>query len=221
MKIENIQIEVPVAPGRVDAVWQQPIDASHLLILSHGAGAGMHHVFLEGLSRSLVDMQIAVLRFQFAYLQQGSRRPDTLPVALKVYHAVVQHAIQHSSLPIALGGKSFGGRMASHLALALEHTQLHFLVCYGFPLHPAGQPGTNRAAHLPKISLPTLFLQGSRDALADLTLLHQVSSGNPCIKVHVLPGADHSFNYKAADRRDPKEVWRELAGLTRQFALNP
>ncbi len=165
------------------------------MVLAHGAGANMHHRFMAGLSAALLAQNIATLRFNFPYMEMGRRRPDSKKKSTETIERVIQFAEEQVHLPLALGGKSFGGRMASHFAAESIHAKSRSLVFFGFPLHPAGRPAIDRADHLEKIKSPMLFLQGTRDALADLTLLSPIVEAHPTATLQILEGADHGFKY--------------------------
>jgi len=191
-------------------ILRRPHDAWCLYVLAHGAGAGMRHPFLESLAKALADEGVATLRYEFPYLEQGKRRIDPAPVL----HARVREAVTAAAkeqLPLFAGGKSMGGRMTSQ-AQALEPLpDVRGLAFVGFPLHPAGKPGTERAAHLRDVRLPMLFLQGSRDDLADLALLRPVVEALSRATLHVIDDADHSFHVRKQSGRGDAEVLVELA----------
>jgi predicted alpha/beta-hydrolase family hydrolase len=195
-------------------ILRRPPDAWCLYVLAHGAGAGMRHPFLESLAGALAGEGVATLRYEFPYLEQGKRRID--PPA--VLHARVREAVAAAAkerLPLFAGGKSMGGRMTSQ-AQALEPLPgARGLAFVGFPLHPAGRPGTERAAHLREVDLPMLFLQGTRDDLADLALLRPIVEGLPRATLHVVDDADHSFHVRKKSGRGDAGV---LAELARAFA---
>lgn len=196
----------------VSAVLDAPAKPQACYVFAHGAGAGMHHAFMGEIATGLVQRGIAVLRFQFPFMEQGSRRPD----APKVAHAAVRAAVRAAALrvqgvPLFAGGKSFGARMSSQ-AQALEPLPgVQGLVFVGFPLHPAGKPGTDRADHLAQVTLPMLFLQGTRDGLADLGLVRGVAEGlGERATLHVVEGADHAFEVLVRSGRKLSEVRDEL-----------
>jgi predicted alpha/beta-hydrolase family hydrolase len=189
----------------------RPDGAFCIYVLAHGAGAGMRHPFLDALANALAAERVATLRYEFPYMEQRKKRVDPPDVA----HARVRQAVAAASreqLPLFAGGKSYGGRMTSQ-AQALEPLAgVRGLAFVGFPLHPAGNQGVQRAAHLSDIHVPMLFLQGTRDDLADLALLRPVVEGLPGATLHVVEDADHSFHVrKNQTGRDDQEVIRELA----------
>ena len=213
---------LPLAVGRrsVSALLLRPDDAKALLVLAHGAGAGMRHRFLEELAEALAERGVATLRYQFPYAEVGSRRPDPRPLLLATVRAAVAAGAEHArGLPLLAGGKSMGGRMTSLAAAEAPLAAVRALVFVGFPLHPAGRAGTERAAHLAKVALPMLFLQGSRDRLADLGLLEPiVRSLGPRAELEVVPGGDHSFAVPRRAGRSQADVLRGLAETVRRFA---
>ena len=182
-----------------------PPTAHALLVLAHGAGAGMRHPFLETVARGLAERGIATFRYEFAYMEERKRRPDLPAVAEeRVRAAVVEAARAAPGLPLLAGGKSFGGRMTSSAQATAPLSGVRGLVFFGFPLHPPGRPGTKRADHLDAVRIPMLFLQGTRDDFADLALLEPVCRRlDARATLHIVEGADHSFRVpKRAGRTD-------------------
>ena len=171
-KAEEIKFSAGEKVGQVSGLLILPKGAQGLLVLAHGAGAGMRHRFMEEIAQKLADKSIATFRYQFAYMEKGIKRPDGEPVLTATVRAAVAAAKKHGEgLPLFAGGKSMGGRMTS-LAAAKEPLEgVRGLIYFGFPLHAAGRPSADRGQHLFDVKLPMLFLQGSRDALADLKLL--------------------------------------------------
>lgn len=193
----------------------RPATAGSLLLLAHGAGAGMRHPFLEGFARRLAERGVATLRYEFPYVRAGRKRPDPSAVLEKSVREAVARALETADdLPLFAGGKSMGGRMTSRAAAEGGLEPLRGLVFLGFPLHAPGRPGTERAAHLERVAVPMLFLQGTRDSLADLDLLRPVcrSLGDPAT-LHVIEGADHSFRMPRTSGRSDAEVLDELADV--------
>ncbi len=146
----------------------EPADAGGLLVFGHGAGAGIRHSFMEAMSERLAERGVATFRYQFPYMEKGSRRPDYGPILLKTVRSALAaaHEVSGGRLPIFAGGKSMGGRMTSMAAASEPLERLRGIVFFGFPLHPPGKPGAERADHLADVGVPMLFLQGTRDALA-------------------------------------------------------
>lgn len=195
------KLTIPVGDGSVSGLLLRPEGAKVLYLFAHGAGAGMTHKAMESSAQGLATPGIATLRYQFPYMEQGSKRPDHPPVAhATVRAAAVEAAKLAGDLPLFAGGRSFGGRMTSQ-AQALEPLpNVRGLAFLGFPLHPAGKPGIDRADHLANVQIPMLFVSGSRDALAELDLLKPVVAGlGDGATLHVVEGADHSFRVAARE----------------------
>jgi predicted alpha/beta-hydrolase family hydrolase len=192
----NRAFSLKVSPviGNVSAEYVVPGKPSCIMTLAHGAGAGMHHVFMVTLAQSLAEAGIATLRFNFPFTESGKGRPDPPAVAHQTVSAAAAHA--HSKfpeLPLFLSGKSFGGRMSSQYLSANPPDFVKGIMFYGFPLHPAGKPSVERADHLRKIKVPMLFLQGSKDALATWELIAAVCASLRKATLVEIEGADHSF----------------------------
>ncbi len=196
----------------METLLELPTQPRALYVLAHGAGAGMHHSFMAAVAAELAQRRIGTLRYNFPYMEKGSKRPD----APKVAHAAVREAVAEAvrlapGVPLFAGGKSFGGRMTSQ-AQALEPLPgVRGLVFLGFPLHPAGKPSDERAQHLDNVRIPMLFLQGTKDDLADLDLLRPVVERlGARATLEVFEGADHSFHVPARTGRKDSEVRGEL-----------
>ena len=201
-----------VEGSRVSGLLQVPRKARVCYVLAHGAGAGMLHPFMEAIADGLAERGIATLRYQFPYMEQGRKRPDTPKLA----QATVRSAAAEASrlLPgfaLVAGGKSFGGRMTSQAQAISPLPGVRGLVFLGFPLHPAGRPSDERGDHLFKIKVPMLFLQGSRDALAETELVKAVVKRlAKRATLKLLQGADHSFHVPARSGRNEEEVTAEM-----------
>jgi uncharacterized protein len=176
----------------------RPRGAKALYVFAHGAGAGMDHWFMSGIAEALAERKIATLRFEFPYMAAGKKRVDSPEVAEAAVRAVWWEAsAAFRKLPRFAGGKSFGGRMTTRAQAAEFFDGLRGTVLLGFPLHPAGKPGIERAEHLPRTKGPLLFVQGSRDELAELALLRPIVEGlGARATLHVIEGADHGFSAK-------------------------
>jgi predicted alpha/beta-hydrolase family hydrolase len=196
----------------VSGLLTRPQQPRACYVFAHGAGAGMTHSFMEKVAAGLGERGIATLRYQFPYMEKASKRPDAPSVA----HAAVRAAVAEAArccagLPLIAGGKSFGGRMTSQAQALLPLAGVHGLAFFGFPLHPAGKPSSERAKHLADVHVPMLFLQGTRDALAELTLLEPVVKGlGPLATLHPVRDADHSFHVLARSGRNDGEVMNEI-----------
>jgi uncharacterized protein len=207
----DIRIVVDAA-HTVSGLFDAPDRPTACYVLAHGAGAGMRHAFLAAVAQELGALGIATLRFQFPYMEQGSRRPDRPELChATVRAAVAQAASLAPSLPLFAGGRSFGGRMASQAQAAAPLAGVRGLVFLGFPLHPAGKPSDARAEHLFQVSLPMLFLQGTEDELAHLDLLQPlVQQLGDRATLTAFEHADHSFHVPARSGRKDPEVRAEM-----------
>lgn len=198
-------------------ILQKPPGAFCLYVLAHGAGAGMRHPFLQRLADALAEERVATLRYEFPYMAEGRRRIDAVPVL----HARVREAVAAGAahgLPLFAGGKSFGGRMTSQAQAAAPLPSVLGLCFAGFPLHAAKRPAVERASHLREIGIPMLFLQGTRDDLAQLDLISGVIEELPEATLHVVEGADHSFHVLKRSGRSDEEVLVELAQAFARWA---
>jgi len=194
MTTKDIQVRVSDSIGSVSAQAMEVSGHKAIMVLAHGAGAGMHHPFMTGLCRELGTHSITTVRFNFPYMEKGSKRPDPAPVAEKTVQTVLAHAdALYPDTPLIAAGKSFGGRMSSQLLCKHTIDYVKGIVFYGFPLHPPGNPGIERASHLAAITIPMLFLQGTKDQFARLDLLNDVCSRLPLSTVNLFENADHSF----------------------------
>jgi uncharacterized protein len=206
--------------GEVSSILMRPHDAQWLLVLSHGAGAGMRHPFMTALSRELAAAKIATFRYQFPYMENRRKAPDRPPTLTATVAAAAQ--VAHAAapgLPLLAGGKSMGGRMTSTAASEDLIPEVRGLVFFGFPLHPPKQPATKRGDHLAKVTQPTLFLQGTRDDLADLKLLKPICKElGARAKLHIIEGADHSFHVLKSSGKSDGDILRELAHTTAEWA---
>lgn len=198
--------------GEVSAILVRPETARWLYVFGHGAGAGMRHRFMEDAAAALAARGIATFRYQFPYVEARSRRIDPQPILLATVRAAVQTAREaEPDLPLLAGGKSMGGRMTSLAASKEELPGVQGIAFVGFPLHPAGSPGTTRAEHLSQVSVPMLFLQGTRDKLAELPLLRPVIERlGERATLHVIEGADHGFDVLKRSGRTQADVMDEL-----------
>jgi predicted alpha/beta-hydrolase family hydrolase len=215
----ELSLSVPGA-GNVSALFQRPRHADAVLVLAHGAGAGMHHPFLEALARELAASGVATLRYQFPYMEQRRRAPDRPKTLTETVRTAVRAAAaQAPDLPILAGGKSMGGRMTSLAASEQPLEAVRGLVFVGFPLHAPNKPGVQRAEHLQRVGLPMLFLQGRRDTLARLDLLCPVCAGlDSSATLHVVDNADHGFHVlKTSDKSDAQLI-QELAQTIASWA---
>jgi predicted alpha/beta-hydrolase family hydrolase len=208
--------------GEVSAILMRPADARWLLVLAHGAGAGMSHPFLEKLAGELAEARVATFRYQFPYMEERRHVPDRAPVAAATVAAAVRAAAKASpELILLAGGKSFGGRMSSQAASQGLLEGVRGLVFFGFPLHPPNKPGTKRAEHLAEVPMPMLFLQGTRDTLADLKLLRPICADlGARATLQIIETADHSFHVLKSSGLSDADALRGLAQTTASWAEN-
>jgi predicted alpha/beta-hydrolase family hydrolase len=208
---EKLSIEIAKA-GQVSALLNRPAQARACFVFAHGAGAGMTHPFMEAVAQGLCERGVASLRYQFPYMEKGSKRPDPSGIAQGAVRAAVGEAGRCCpGLPLIAGGKSFGGRMTSQAQAAAALEGVRGLAFLGFPLHPAGKPSSDRAKHLAEVHVPILFLQGTRDSLAEVALLEPVVQRlGPSATLHLVDGADHSFHVLARSGRNDREVMSEV-----------
>jgi predicted alpha/beta-hydrolase family hydrolase len=194
MNTQTFSLSVSPSIGSVSAEYLVPEKSNCIMILAHGAGAGMNHSFMQSLANALADVGIATLRFNFPFIEQKKRRPDLPAVAHKTIEAAILKAHElFPSLPLLVSGKSFGGRMSSQYFSMHPHSLVKAIIFYGFPLHPLGKPSVDRAKHLEDIQIPMLFLQGTRDGLAEMTLMESVCSSLLHATLIKIEGADHAF----------------------------
>ena len=198
--------------GEVGAILVRPDDARALYVFGHGAGAGMRHAFMEAAAAALAGRGIATLRYNFPYMEAGRGGPNPAPVLVKTVRSAVAEAARLApGLPLLAGGKSMGGRMTSNAASTEPLPGVRGLAFFGFPLHAAGRPSADRGAHLRDVGLPMLFLQGTRDSLADLSLLRPLLEGvRPVPRLHVVEGADHGFHVLKRSGRTDAEVLDDI-----------
>jgi predicted alpha/beta-hydrolase family hydrolase len=220
MAARDVTIDLP-GGGKVSGLWLRPATAKACLVLAHGAGAGMAHRSMAAIAEGLGEREVATLRYQFPYMEKGSRRPDPPPVAHGTVRAACAHAAKLAgALPLFAGGKSFGGRMTSQAQAKAPIEGVRGLVFFGFPLHPAGKPSVDRADHLAEVELPMLFLQGTRDALAELKLLEPVVKKlGKRARLVLAPDADHSFHVPAKTGRKDPEVLADLLNAAARWML--
>jgi uncharacterized protein len=212
--METLRIAVD-ATRSVSALLLAPKDADACYVFAHGAGAGMAHPFMAAVAISLAERRIATLRYQFPYMDHGSKRPDSAPVAHATVRAAVAEALRRCpDLPLIAGGKSFGGRMTSQAQALSPLDAVRGLAFFGFPLHPAGKPSVERATHLFDVGVPMLFLQGSKDKLAELPLLEPLLGKlGKLASFHVVSDADHSFHVPVRSGRRDGDVLAELVDV--------
>lgn len=220
MSLREGRFRAGASAGEVGFLLNRPSGARWLLVLGHGAGAGMRHAFLETLSEILAARGIATFRYQFPYREHARPRPDPHPILHGTVRAAITTAVETApDLPVLAGGKSMGGRMTSQAAAREPLPGVQGLVFFGFPLHAPGAPSSQRAEHLDGLTLPMIFLQGTRDSLADLELVRGVTARlGTRATLHVVDGGDHSFHVLKRSGRNDLEVMQELAEAVERWA---
>jgi predicted alpha/beta-hydrolase family hydrolase len=214
-------VDIDVDAGRrVSGLLQLPAKARCCYVLAHGAGAGMNHPFMAAVADELAERGVATLRYQFPYMEQGGRRPDPPALAQATVRAALAAAGKLArGLPLIAGGKSFGGRMTSQAQAAAPLDGVRGLAFLGFPLHAAGKPSNDRAKHLLDVKVPMLFLQGTRDTLADLAMLKPVVKDlGKRATLCLFDEADHSFHVPARTGRKDPEVRGEVLNALAKWA---
>jgi predicted alpha/beta-hydrolase family hydrolase len=221
MVAQTEKLVLTIGAQRISALLQVSSHVRACYVMAHGAGAGMTHPFLESIAAGLCVNGIATLRFQFPYMERGSKRPDPPKLAhATIREAVAVAAVRLPGVSLVAGGRSYGGRMASQAQAASPLENVRGLAFLGFPLHAANAPSDERAQHLSAVQVPMLFLQGTRDALAEISLLKQliVRLGSRSSLV-LFEGADHAFHVPAHSGRKDSEILSELIDtLTRWIA---
>ena len=216
-------ITIPVGESHVSGLLLRPPATKALYVLAHGAGAGMFHKAMESNAQGLAARGIATLRYQFPYMEKGSRRPDPPRVAHAAVRAAAAKAVELApDLPLFAGGRSFGGRMTSQAQALDPLPHVRGLAFLGFPLHSAGRPGAERAAHLANVAVPMLFVSGDRDALAELDLLEPaVAALGDRATLRLVAHADHSFKVAASSGRTPADAEAEALDALADWMLDP
>ncbi len=207
----------------VTGLLMRPRDARACYVFAHGAGAGMTHAFMTEAAEGLAARGIATLRYQFPYMEKGGKRPDPPAVAQAAVRGAVAAAAQHcAGLPLIAGGKSFGGRMTSQAQAKAPLAGVTGLAFFGFPLHAAGKPSSERGDHLAEVRVPMLFLQGTADKLAETDLLEPVVKKlGARATLHLVDGADHSFHVPKRSGRSDREVMTEILDAFAAWAAKP
>lgn len=212
---------IPVGSDTVSGLLLRPLGAKALYLFAHGAAVGMRHRAMESNARGLAERGIATLRYQFLYMEKGSKRPDPPPLAHAAVRAAAAYAVKLApDLPLFAGGRSFGGRMTSQAQARGPLPQVHGLAFLGFPLHPAGKPGVDRSEHLADVHIPMLFVSGSRDALAEMDLLKPVVDRlGERAALYVVDQADHSFNVQAKSGRASADAEAEALDAMAEWMM--
>ena len=214
-------LKIQVGGEQVSGLLLRPPNATSLYLFAHGAGAGMTHRAMESNAQGLAERGIATLRYQFLYMEKGAKRPDPPRLSHAAVRAAAAEAVQLApELPLFAGGRSFGGRMTSQTQAETPLPGVRGLAFLGFPLHPAGKPGIERAEHLSRVEVPMLFVSGERDALAELDLLKPFVAGvGNRATLHVVDHADHSFKVAAKSGRTPADAEAEALDALANWML--
>lgn len=212
MKKKSLSLKVSPAIGTVSAELITGQQSKGIMVLAHGAGAGMQHSFMVTLAQSLAEEGIATLRFNFPFTENKKGRPDTPAVAHQTIEAAILKAQKlFPKLPLFVSGKSFGGRMTSQYMAAKPNDAVKGIIFYGFPLHAPGKPSIERAEHLKDVRAPMLFLQGSRDEFATWKLITKVCSSLPLAELIKIEGANHGF------KAGKQDIMKQLTTLTNDW----
>lgn len=218
-----MELKIPLGSEQLSGLLLCPSDPKALYLFAHGAGAGMTHRSMESNAEGLAKRNIATLRYNFRYMEMGSKRPDPPKIAHAAVRAAAAEAVRRApDLPLFAGGRSFGGRMTSQAQAEDPIPGVRGLIFLGFPLHPAGKPGIERADHLARVRVPMLFVSGDRDALAELELLRPVVEGlGENATLHVVSGADHSFKVAAKSGRTSADAEAEVLDTVANWIGRP
>jgi hypothetical protein len=215
----EIKFKATPEKGDVSALLMRPDDASHLLVLGHGASTNMRHSNLQTIAERLADVRIATLRYNFPYMEYGTGRDSPAVCTATVRSAVAAACRAAPDLPLLAGGHSFGGRMTSTAAAESPLPGVHGLAFFAFPLHQPGKPDTKRANHLSAVTVPMLFLSGTRDDLADLAHLQSTCKKlGQSATLHLLDTADHGFRILKRSRKSEEDVYAEMARVLCDWA---
>ena len=217
-KVKKLSFEASKSSGNVSAIIYEPPNHEAVLVFAHGAGAGMNHPFMESLASKLAGKNITVFRYNFPYIEQKKKSPDPPNILMACIKSAVLKAQELYSLPVFAGGKSLGGRMTSNAASKNMLAGIKGIIFFGFPLHAPGRASNERAEHLYDVNVPMLFLQGTKDKLADLDLLTPVIKkiGDEA-RLHIIEGADHSFHVPKSTCKNDEDILNELAEKSREW----
>ncbi|MEO9484771.1 MAG: alpha/beta family hydrolase [Ekhidna sp.] len=198
--------------GKISVEIDEASNARAILIMAHGAGAGMLHPFMQVLASKIALIDITTIRFNFPYMEQGRKSPGSPKTNIEAWKAVVDYVSNtYPDLPIFTSGKSYGGRMASHLIAQNQISAIKGIIYFGFPLHAPGRDSIDRAAHLADINIPQLFLQGSKDKLANPDLMNEVVKSLQMVEMELIEDADHSFNVPKRSGKTKEDIMDFLA----------
>ena len=207
---EEFKIPVHEYPDGLSARWYNPKNAYAQVLMTHGAGAPIEHPFMSTSANLMAERGLAVLQYNFLYMQLGSKRPDHQKKTVSTIIQAIEFQKKLSDLPLFVGGKSYGGRMSSWAMAENNELAVSGLIYWGFPLHAPGRPSSDRADHLSAINIPMLFLQGTRDSLADLTLLEPVVKNTRAGELYIVEEGDHSFKVPKRTGKTNDEILVDL-----------
>lgn len=216
----EIKFPATAEKGEVSAMLIRPDLATHLLVLGHGASTNMRHATLASIAERLAELKVATLRYNFPYAENGKGRDSPAVCMATVRAAVAAARGMAPDLPLIAGGHSFGGRMTSMTAAESPIPGVQGLVFFSFPLHLAGKPATTRAEHLADVTVPMLFLSGTRDELAELALLRPVCEGLDRATLHLLDTADHGYKVLKKSRKSEEDVFAEMARVAKEWTMS-
>lgn len=220
MKVERLSFTATEEKGNVTALWARPDDASHVLVLAHAASTSIEHGSMVAVSESLYEVGVATFRYNFPYMEKGGRGLDGKATCYETVRSAVEKAGDVAGgLPVLAGGRSFGGRMTSMAVAEEPITALKGIVFYAFPLHPSKKPSVERAEHLSAVNVPTLFLSGTRDTLAELDLLEPTVNKLDLATLYLIDSADHSFKVLKRSGMTEEKAYRQAAEKVRAWAL--
>ncbi len=213
-----MELQLNESLGKISLEVDEARSPIAVIILAHGAGAGMHHPFMVGISNALANSGFHVVRFNFPYMEQGRKSPGSPKKNIETWALVIEHIHHnHPELPIFISGKSYGGRMASHLLAEEAIESINGIIYFGFPLHAPGRDSKERAEHLDRLQVPQLFLQGTNDKLANIDLMKEVVSGLDRGTLVEIEGADHSFNVPKKLGISKSQMIQQLSDLAADF----
>lgn len=218
--VKDLKFRASKNSGEVSAILMLPDPVRWLFVLAHGAGAGMRHQFMENIALKYADRNVGTFRFNFPYMEMGRKVPSSASIAQDTIRSAVNKAISETGqVPIFAGGKSYGGRMTSMAAAEKPLPEVEGLIFLGFPWHQMGKPSVDRVAHLIHVDLPMLFLQGSKDKLAEISLVKPlVRKLGKKATMHVVEHGDHSFHTPKKAGKSENEIWDELCDISVHWA---
>ena len=215
-----MKVFVNDSAGSVSAITNESSNPKYALVLAHGAGAGMEHPFMSALAEGIAQTNGHVIRFNFPYMEKGRKAPGSPKEAIATIDAVVKAVVKlYPDLPIFLSGKSYGGRMSSHFLTEQPSDFVKGIIYFGFPMHALGKDGKERANHLAEIAIPQLFIQGTKDKLANFDLISQVISEQQNAALQAIADGDHSFKVPKKSGKSSEDILKDIVGATNEWVL--